>query len=129
MSLSLREFLDALDTKVFSFWSFQRSEIRPDCKLYSKEPAITTQDYIRAFHWINLNLKIENIQLRMRYTTLFSVLPTQLPSTQLHKTNRKKGVANPKPQQKQLLQFLLCQQLLNFQPHSPKLNASSFFLC
>jgi hypothetical protein len=110
VSLSLREFLDALDTKVFSFWSFQRSEIRPDCKLYSKEPAITTQVYIRAFHWINLNLKTEKITIaneiycfvqRTPNNTMKPPQPisTQLPSTQLQSQNEpKKRGRKPKAQ-------------------------------
>jgi hypothetical protein len=50
-------------TKVFSFWSFKRDEIRPDVKLYSSEPIVTTQDYIRAFHWIQLDLKIGKLTI------------------------------------------------------------------
>ena len=99
-SLSLSEFLNALDTKVFDFWSFQRSDIRPDSKLYSHEPNVSISEYIRAFHWIQLNLKVQKLSIgdekyyfvvrtpKPKNTTQENISTTQTPHSQLLDTKQ-----------------------------------------
>ncbi|RNA11778.1 hypothetical protein BpHYR1_001290, partial [Brachionus plicatilis] len=55
-TLKLAEFLENLDKHVFSTWSFQRNDIRPDQKLFSKEPKVSIDYFKRTFAWELLGL-------------------------------------------------------------------------
>ncbi len=56
-TLKLAQFLEHLDKSVLAIWCFQRNDQRPDQKIFSKEPAVTTDFYKRAIAWDLLNLK------------------------------------------------------------------------
>jgi hypothetical protein len=55
--VKLALFLENLDKSVLATCCFQKSDQRPDQKLFSKEPAVTTDFYKRAFAWTLLNSK------------------------------------------------------------------------
>ncbi|RNA29926.1 hypothetical protein BpHYR1_046700 [Brachionus plicatilis] len=56
-TLKPAEFLENLDKHVFSTWSFQRNDIRPDQKIFSKEPNVSIDYFKRTFAWELLGLK------------------------------------------------------------------------
>jgi hypothetical protein len=87
-TLKLDEFLVALDNKVLKFWSFARSDLRPDSKAFNTEPEISISDYRRALEWTDLNLKIETLNFSnkkyyfVQSTSKFSSTQNPVASTQ-----------------------------------------------
>ncbi|RNA32158.1 hypothetical protein BpHYR1_024800, partial [Brachionus plicatilis] len=57
-SMPLADFLKNINDAVLQFWSFQRNDIRPDQKVFSKEPNVSLDDFKRGFAWEILGLKV-----------------------------------------------------------------------